>query len=213
MTFCSGRSRRNIVAIVALLLASTFNSVAQARESFHFIQKETGSKQKLQIAQARQMGAPRVQVPRAAQPSFRAPAAAGSAFRPAIRPNVRPIVRPIVRPNVSPNISPSVRPAARVAPTRPLRWERSGRPIIGSYYGYRVRRPGYVYYYGWWFPAAAFLTGVIVGGAVADAPAAMQLSEDHIRWCQNRYRSYRVWDNSFQPYRGPRLQCVSPYGP
>ncbi len=33
----------------------------------------------------------------------------------------------------------------------------------------------------------------------------------HINWCYNRYRSYRAYDNTFQPYYGPRRQCVSPY--
>lgn len=33
----------------------------------------------------------------------------------------------------------------------------------------------------------------------------------HVRWCYNRYRSYRDWDNTFQPYHGPRKQCRSPY--
>ena len=33
----------------------------------------------------------------------------------------------------------------------------------------------------------------------------------HVRWCYNRYRSYRAWDNTFQPYGGPRQQCYSPY--
>jgi hypothetical protein len=33
----------------------------------------------------------------------------------------------------------------------------------------------------------------------------------HIRWCYSRYRSYRAWDNTFQPYNGPRQQCWSPY--
>jgi len=32
-----------------------------------------------------------------------------------------------------------------------------------------------------------------------------------VRWCDNRYRSYRASDNSFQPYNGPRRQCRSPY--
>ncbi|MGV3652562.1 MAG: BA14K family protein, partial [Devosia sp.] len=27
----------------------------------------------------------------------------------------------------------------------------------------------------------------------------------------DRYRSYRASDNTFQPYNGPRQQCVSPY--
>ncbi|TIP33596.1 MAG: BA14K family protein, partial [Mesorhizobium sp.] len=29
--------------------------------------------------------------------------------------------------------------------------------------------------------------------------------------CHDRYRSYRAWDNTFQPYNGPRRQCISPY--
>lgn len=38
-----------------------------------------------------------------------------------------------------------------------------------------------------------------------------RLSSAHVRWCYNRYRSYRAWDNTFQPYGGPRQQCWSPY--
>jgi hypothetical protein len=33
----------------------------------------------------------------------------------------------------------------------------------------------------------------------------------HVNWCYNRYRSYRAWDNTFQPYNGPRRLCRSPY--
>ncbi|WP_425350242.1 BA14K family protein [Phyllobacterium phragmitis] len=33
----------------------------------------------------------------------------------------------------------------------------------------------------------------------------------HVRWCYNRYRSYRAYDNSYQPYNGPRRQCYSPF--
>ena len=40
---------------------------------------------------------------------------------------------------------------------------------------------------------------------------AERLSSAHVRWCYNRYRSYRAWDNTFQPYGGPRQQCWSPY--
>jgi hypothetical protein len=39
-----------------------------------------------------------------------------------------------------------------------------------------------------------------------------RLSSAHVQWCYNRYRSYRAWDNTFQPYYGPRQQCISPYG-
>lgn len=45
---------------------------------------------------------------------------------------------------------------------------------------------------------------------VAPAPR-YDLSSAHVRWCENRYRSYRAYDNTFQPYNGPRQQCYSPY--
>jgi hypothetical protein len=38
-----------------------------------------------------------------------------------------------------------------------------------------------------------------------------RLSNAHVRWCYHRYRSYRAWDNTFQPNYGPRKQCWSPY--
>ncbi len=36
-------------------------------------------------------------------------------------------------------------------------------------------------------------------------------AEAHVDWCYNRYRSYRAYDNTFQPYNGPRRECYSPY--
>lgn len=39
---------------------------------------------------------------------------------------------------------------------------------------------------------------------------SFELSEDHILECMNRYRSYRLEDNSYQPYGGgPRRQCTT----
>lgn len=73
--------------------------------------------------------------------------------------------------------------------------------------GYRYARPGYRRYHdGWWYPLAAFTAGAIIGGAAA-RPA---YGNAHVRWCANRYRSYRVSDNTYQPTNGPRRQCVSP---
>lgn len=40
----------------------------------------------------------------------------------------------------------------------------------------------------------------------------VQMSRAHVDWCYSRYRSYRAYDNTFQPYNGPRRQCYSPYG-
>ena len=36
-------------------------------------------------------------------------------------------------------------------------------------------------------------------------------SSAHVQWCYDRYRSYRAYDNTFQPYNGPRQLCWSPY--
>ncbi len=74
--------------------------------------------------------------------------------------------------------------------------------------GYRERRPGYRSYNGYWFPPAAFVAGAIIGGALSNQ---RQMSNAHVEWCENHYRSYRASDNSYQPYNGPRRACVSPY--
>jgi hypothetical protein len=38
-----------------------------------------------------------------------------------------------------------------------------------------------------------------------------RLPRAHVAWCKAHYRSYRVATNSFQPNRGPRRECNSPY--
>ena len=47
-------------------------------------------------------------------------------------------------------------------------------------------------------------------GSYVTREFAFQMSPAHVRWCEGRYRSYRAWDNSFQPAIGPRMQCVAP---
>ncbi|RWX78409.1 BA14K family protein [Neorhizobium lilium] len=48
-------------------------------------------------------------------------------------------------------------------------------------------------------------------GAARDIQASGQ--PNHAEWCQGRYRSYRVEDNSYQPLDGgPRRNCQSPFG-
>jgi len=101
------------------------------------------------------------------------------------------------------------------------RFERRGDwGYYNGHRGYREYRRGYREYNGWWFPPAAFVAGAIIGGAIANQPAVapppvyapVRLSAAHVNWCENRWRSYRVSDNSFQPLNGPRQACVSPYG-
>lgn len=83
--------------------------------------------------------------------------------------------------------------------------------------GYRDYRPGYRRNNdGWWYPLAAFgLGAAIVGGLAAQQAPRPQLGvampQDHVRWCQARYRSYDPYSDTFQPNRGPRQRCRSPY--
>ncbi len=53
------------------------------------------------------------------------------------------------------------------------------------------------------------IIGAIIGGAIVNGiqRRPSRLSNSHIQYCLNRYRSYRVYDNTFQPYNGPRKQC------
>ncbi|EHK79350.1 Lectin-like protein BA14k [Sinorhizobium meliloti CCNWSX0020] len=83
---------------------------------------------------------------------------------------------------------------------------------FNGYPGVVVARPGYRFYRGYWFPPAAFATGVIVGQTLAHpVQPARRLTAAHIEWCFDHYRSYRAYDNTYQPYLGPREQCWSPY--
>lgn len=75
--------------------------------------------------------------------------------------------------------------------------------------GYRDYRPGYRRHSdGWWYPLAAFGLGAAIGGAIS---RDREVGGSHVNWCSNRYRSYRAYDNTFQPNNGPRKRCVSPY--
>jgi hypothetical protein len=51
--------------------------------------------------------------------------------------------------------------------------------------------------------------GAIIGGVLAQ-PRTVYRGGSHSSWCAARYRSYRASDNTYQPYNGPRRQCVSP---
>ena len=70
--------------------------------------------------------------------------------------------------------------------------------------GYRYQRPGYQSYNGFWFPAAALFGAAIVGGIMN---GGSNQAGSHVAYCQNRYRSYRMSDNTFQPNVGPRRAC------
>ena len=82
-----------------------------------------------------------------------------------------------------------------------------------GYRGYPYRRYGYRYHNGFWFPAGAFIAGALIGGAIANNNGYYNNGygggSSHVQWCYDRYRSYRAYDNTFQPYNGPRQQCYS----
>lgn len=89
----------------------------------------------------------------------------------------------------------------------------------GGYYG----RGYYGSYYGGYNDFGLLLgglaTGAIIGGALAQPYYSQReyyeepryYGNSHTSWCYSRYRSYRAYDNTFQPYYGPRRQCIGPY--
>jgi hypothetical protein len=85
--------------------------------------------------------------------------------------------------------------------------DRRDGPYYRGYRGSRHHHPGYRRHNDFWFPLAAFGLGAIVGGAVSGGGG-----NAHVQWCYDRYRSYRAFDNTYQPYNGPRRPCFSPYG-
>lgn len=102
-----------------------------------------------------------------------------------------------------------------------------GRGVYRPYGGYRpYGRPSPRYYGGiyggvgpYWGPGLT----VVVPSAPVYRPyrriypttrpvyRSVEVAPAHVRWCSTRYRSYRAWDDTFQPYNGPRRYCLSPY--
>jgi hypothetical protein len=69
-------------------------------------------------------------------------------------------------------------------------------------------RHGYRRHGNFWFPLAAFATGAIISGAIANDRPPVYRGGSHVQRCYARYRSYRAYDNTYQPYNGPRRQCT-----
>ncbi|OWV86527.1 hypothetical protein ATY75_21965 [Rhizobium sp. N122] len=51
--------------------------------------------------------------------------------------------------------------------------------------------------------------GALIGGIIASQPRAYRSTgySSHAEYCYARYRSYRAYDNTYQPNYGPRRQC------
>ena len=98
-----------------------------------------------------------------------------------------------------------------------VQYYRERRGWHNGHRGYRHERRGYRRHSdGWWYPLAAFGAGAIIGGAIANDGYSRpryegSINPRHIDWCYARYRSYREYDNSYQPNYGPRRECLSPY--
>lgn len=84
--------------------------------------------------------------------------------------------------------------------------------------GWRHHNPGWGYGPGWRHQRPWY--GPSVGIYVEPAPRYYSsrryytrpaTGSAHVEWCYGQYRSYRASDNTWQPYQGPRRQCVSPY--
>ncbi|KQZ81430.1 hypothetical protein ASD64_10625 [Mesorhizobium sp. Root157] len=74
------------------------------------------------------------------------------------------------------------------------RWRRPHYRSSGLYFSFGLGAPAYRYY----AEPRRYYQPQRIGNA-------------HVIWCYSRYRSYRAYDNTFQPYNGPRRQCWSPY--
>ena len=88
------------------------------------------------------------------------------------------------------------------------RFERRGNSYFyNGFRGQRERRSGWRHFNGFWFPPSAFSFSIIIG----NDGARVRFSARHVNWCDDHYRSYRRWDNTFKPFNGPRRQCRSPW--
>lgn len=66
--------------------------------------------------------------------------------------------------------------------------------------------------------AAAIGLGIVAGAALVSAAnqktvEVQETSETnaHYGWCFNKYKTYRIEDNSYMSYSGYRKPCISPY--
>jgi hypothetical protein len=96
-------------------------------------------------------------------------------------------------------------------------------PRYGSYYGspygyygspYRYYGSPYRYYgspYRYYGPPYRYYGRYYSPPYRTYASPAYYGRGNHEAWCYARYRSYRAYDNTFQPYYGPRRQCIGPY--
>jgi len=80
------------------------------------------------------------------------------------------------------------------------------------------RYPNYGSRYRGMRPDISIGPGATVGGPRVGVRQQFRLRQrmvidanKHLRWCQERYLSYRLADDTFQPFEGARRPCNSPY--
>ncbi len=89
---------------------------------------------------------------------------------------------------------------------------RGGYPSWNGYRGWNERRAGHRFYRGYWFPTAAFAITIAPRPIYRTGPRyTIALPARHVAWCENRYRTYRISDNSYAYKVGQRTSCKSPY--
>ncbi|MBB4075861.1 hypothetical protein GGR08_000142 [Bartonella fuyuanensis] len=105
----------------------------------------------------------------------------------------------------------------------------TGRRELNGFKGYHHYRRGYIKYKdNWWYPEEAFVPLLHLSTkhaplkVVSDTKRVFLISsseklekkepwmlKQHFEACRARYRSYNKNNNSFQPFHGPRKQCLS----
>jgi len=88
-------------------------------------------------------------------------------------------------------------------------WNRGGHAYVDRYVP--VYPPSYYYddYYDGYYDRPRYREQPRY--RVAPRRSHIYLSEEHVDWCYNRYRTYRASDNTYKPTRNTRRQCISPY--
>lgn len=79
------------------------------------------------------------------------------------------------------------------------------------YYRHGGWRGGYD---GWWIPpAAGFVTGAIIGNAIAGPRVyerVVPAGNAHVRWCYEHHAGYNPYNNTFRDGYGYRHVCYAP---
>lgn len=84
-------------------------------------------------------------------------------------------------------------------------------PLVGTGAGYYYRHhPDHIPAYPrplTGYPVPIYEVGALPGPIIA----RRVVSDPHVDWCLDRYRSYDVGTDTYQPYHGPRRLCRSPF--